>query len=416
MKVGAAVGYFISFGAGRACLFAAPLMLANLMDIAAYALVETALAAATILYTLLTLGTLGLAPIVLLKKTTEATFRGVVVHALALSAGCAAFACLAWFGHVSPSVPLTAMIAGAMTMQALVSVQLKTLGSANAAVLVESGLMLSLVVGAVCAWFAGGTVSNWLLISAAAFAAVPMIKYFAALSTEPLKSDSLAWKATVRMSVPLMLGGLVSTLAASSGRLFMGVAADTAAAASYAVLARAAALPVAAHQLFVVYRFRDLFTLSEVEVERAVLWIIAGVSLAALAFGAASGPLAWMLGDAFERALEDHRAAGLLVASQTVLWSAIALNDLLITRSQLMPKIWFRALVFLASSFLCGVAGWHVAGKSLFSFVLMHSTVMLAFHAFQCWRMARLGIPTLRIWSAAAGSFVLLSLASVWVA
>jgi len=210
----------------------------------------------------------------------------------------------------------------------------------------------------------------------------------------------------MEMGLPLMLGGFVSLLAATSGRLGMGLLADPVVVADYAVLARAAALPIVAHQLILIARFRHLFTLPPADVERATLQVVQLVALSALGFWLASPWLGWLLGPAFTAAWVKYPLASIWIVAQATLWSAIALNDLVISRHQVMARILPASAAFMALAMLLGWLLLTRIGASLDHFVYVHGTVMLLFYLVQSAAMLAAGVHLWQTWLFAGGAYV----------
>lgn len=399
--------YVMSFALGRGALFGAPLLLANLLASGDYGRLETAQAAASLLANAATLGTAGLVPLVLLRHTQGTTFGGIVVHHLALVAGCVAVALGTWLAGASAAWPLAAIFTAAVALQSLGSTHLKTQGRSDAAVLLDAGLFGLMALAALGAHLLGvRSAISWVVVAALAYATALTAVYLRMLNRERSRGHALQWRAALGMGLPLMLGGIVSLLATTSGRLGMGILAGPLVAADYAVLSRAAALPIVAHQLILIARFRNLFTLPHAEVERAAEQIVALVAASALGFWLLAPWLGILLGPVFVAAWSSHRLPGAWIAAQAVLWSAIALNDLVISRHQVMARILPISASFIA---LALGAGWLVLrhlGADLAHFVYTHAVVMLLFYAVQSAAMAANGIRLWRVWRTTVGVYL----------
>jgi hypothetical protein len=178
--------------------------------------------------------------------------------------------------------------------------------------------------------------------------------------------------------------------------------------ADYAVLSRAAALPIVAHQLFMIASFRNLFTLPDDAVVRACMRIVALVAASALGFALLSPWCGRLLGPAFVSAFARFRVPALCILVQSVLWSAIALNDLVIARKQVMPRILPASIGFLALALGIGWAVLHGVGPTLPNFVYAHAVVMFLFYVVQSSAMRANGIRLERLWFTAAGGYLAL--------
>jgi len=401
--------YVLSFVLGRGALFGAPLLLANLLTSGDYGRLETAQAAASLLANAATLGTASVVPLVLLDHTRRTTLAGIAAHHLVLVAGCAAVALGTWLAGASTAWPLAAIFIAAVALQSLGSTQLKTQGRGEASVLLDAGLFGLMALAALGAHLLGiGSAMPWVVGAALAYATVLTVVYLRVLNRERSAGHELQWRAALGMGLPLMLGGSVALLAATSGRLGMGLLAGPVVAADYAVLSRAAALPIVAHQLILIARFRNLFTLPHADVERAAEQIVLLVAASALGFWMLSPWLGILLGPTFVAAWSSHPLPGAWIAAQAVLWSAIALNELVISRHQVMPRI----LPIIAGFIVLALgAGWSVLryiGPDLEHFVYAHAVVMLSFYVVQSGAMAAVGIRMWRVWRAAIGTYLIM--------
>lgn len=410
------VVYVLSFGLGRGALFLAPLLLANFLAASEYGMLETALAAASVWASTASLGTSSAVPLVLLRNNKQATMRGIVVHQLLVVAVAACFALFAMAMHWPLVWKLTALTAACLVMQGLASTHLKTLGHGDASVLIDAGLLGLMAAAALAAHYLGAVQPiDFAVLAALLYVLVLVLAYSRVLATQSRAQAPWAWLASIKVGLPLMLGGLVSLLATTSGRLGMGLLASPELTAVYAVLVRAGALPIVAHQLVLIARFRNLFAQPDQAVERAVLQIVLLVAASVLGFFVLSSWLGLVLGPAFVNAFSQHKSAGMLIVAQAVLWSAIALNDLVIARHQVMHKVLRYSVGFLALALGLGWLALAWSGLSIEKFVLVHSCVMLSFYAAQSWIMNLLGLRLVRVWVTTVALYLLLALIGVGI-
>jgi hypothetical protein len=108
-------------------------------------------------------------------------------------------------------------------------------------------------------------------------------------------------------------------------------------------------------------------------------------------------------------------AGRMLIASQAVLWSAIALNDLVIARHQVMHKVLRYSVGFLALALVLGWLALAWLGLSLEKFVLIHSCVMLSFYVAQSWIMNLLGLRLVRVWVTTVALYLLLAFVGIGI-
>ena len=406
-RVGA---YVTSFVLGRGVLFGAPLVLANVLVRPDYGLLETAHALASVSANVAALGTVGLVPLVLLGHAQRTGLAAIVVHHLVLAGLCLLVALAGWSGDAAGPWAPAALLTAAVLLQSLGSTHLKTLGRGEASVLLDAGLFgLMAAAGWLAHLLDRGQEARWVWAAAGAYAAGLLLLYLRRLPAQlrqPPAGLAAAWRVALRLGMPLMLGGMVSLLATTSGRLGMGLLAGPLVAADYAVLSRAAALPIVAHQLVLIARFRHLFTLPHDAVERAAAQIVLLVAASGLGFWLLSAWSGKLLGPAFVAAWDAHRLPGRWIVAQAVLWSAISLNDLIISRHHIMSRVLPATAGFVALAMLAGLWWLHRVGPTLANFVQMHGVLMLLFYAVQSAAMHALGVRLWRVWLCAAGAFV----------
>ena len=133
--------------------------------------------------------------------------------------------------------------------------------------------------------------------------------------------------------------------------------------------------------------------------------IVVGVAAMALAFWALEPYFGWVLGERFVTIFERHRVEGLILLVQTVLWSAVALNDLINARLQIAGRVALVTGPFLVLGL--GLLGWWTHGKAqvlgieevMLNFVLGHMALMIGYYAVQCGVAWFLGHRFVRLWS-----------------
>lgn len=409
LKVRALGLYVLSFGAGRGTLFAAPLLLANAMPIQDYGRVEGAQAIASIAANALAFGTTGIIPLVMVGHTATVSLVTITKHHLGIVLACllAMSGMLLW--HAPTTWVLAALLTATTAMQAFSSTCLKTEGRSEASVLLDAGLFALMALAAVWARFAAPHHAlQWVAGAASVYLLALVIPHWRNLSRSPAPVTARHWMSAMSMGWPLMMVGIVSLLATTSGRLGMSLMAEPSVVATYAVLSRAAALPIVAHQLILIARFRQVFTLDNSAVERTAYRIVLLVGLSSLALWTLAPTLGFMLGPAFEAARLAHQQSSGLILAQAVLWSAIALNDLITSRHQASRAVLPTNSVVLGAAILLGWLHLRSNGMSLDEFVLTHSVVMLCFYVAQAASMRAQGMTFYRLWGSSVAGYLLM--------
>ncbi|MCR9242061.1 MAG: hypothetical protein NXH87_11845 [Rhodobiaceae bacterium] len=301
-----------------------------------------------------------------------------------------------------------------LMLQGLWSVTLKSLGYGEASLLLDFGFWGVLSLGVLTAYlFSASDIQR--MQTANAVLAVYFLSLYAwtvwkfRAAPPGLFAD---YKSTILGGMPLMAVGVLALLATTSGRLGIGLLSSVEMTADYSILFRATALPIVVHQLIVVAKFRRVFDLPVGDLQKLLPVIITLVALSVGGFWVLADWLGFLLGPAFVKTFAAHRVEGLLILSQSVLWSAIALNDLVNNRSQTSKQAAWAAALYIAVALLGG--WWFLSGApvTLALFVPVHSLVMLGYLVVQIVVMRLCGIQLWRMWLLALASFVSFSLAA----
>jgi hypothetical protein len=373
--------YLGSFFSARGLLFASPLLLASCLPAADYAQLEWALATATLASAVLTFGTGGLVPIVIVGTASAGlTRRAIQVHHLAV----------VLFGLVllplglwRPGWALVLVLMAALSLVSLTSTELKSQGLANRSLFLDA-LLLSAMAG--LTWLATqwptGPVPGlgWVPAVILVGITVRLVKDIRFSDGAVLRAE---WRLALRAGFPLMVTGALATLVTTSGRAGAGMLLAPDEAAAYAVLSRGAALPIVAHQVLTVAVFRQLYTAEDAPLNRLLVSIVGGVSASALALWLLVPWVGWALGPAFDKASQAHGRPLLLLLAQSTLWSAIALNDLMNVRHERSAPVlrWTLPAILLILPAAYGL--FHVSDHSLLAFAWLHSGAMLLYFLVQ---------------------------------
>lgn len=404
--------FLLSFGLARGGLFFAPIILANLLAPSDYGTLEFAQALASFSATVLALGTSGAVPLILVQKIKRASWGGVLVHQLSVVGVLLVIALGGWLLGISPIFWIAAAFTGVLMLQSLWSVTLKSNGRGEASLLLDTGFWSILTFSAAIAFALNVTSDNrasW-SFQVILFYLVGLFFWTFWRFLKVPSNTELQYSETIKISVPLMFGTLLSFLAVTSGRLGIGLLTTPEVTAEYAILFRGMAIPMVAHQIITVYSFRRIFELPPSKLERRLLSISSLVIASVVTIWLLSGLASYLLGSAFSSTFLKYRSEGLLILTQCVMWSAIANNELLCNRWQVAgraarPSILYFLLVLpLAWLFLS------TRPVTLALFVPVHSIVMIGYFLIQIVMLARCSIKMWRMWGLSLGSFLLLSI------
>jgi O-antigen/teichoic acid export membrane protein len=406
--------YLGAFGLARGGLFIAPLLIANALPAVDYGRLEFAQAAGSLAASVLGLGTAAAVPLALIQQHAQVRWSALLLHQLHLALWLllALLGIWLWMGPATAGT-MAVLFALSLALQGLWSTRLKSAGRAEASLVMDTGQWLVLALatlGAAALAVVPADRLPWAFGAMLAYAGALLLFTAARWRRAQPPADLRSYRDALHHSVPLMLAGVLALVVTTSGRLGMGLLGGPEMTGAYAALARAAALPVVAHQVVMVARFRALFELPQAALERALRSVVWAVVGAVLVFGLASDPLGHWLGPAFATQFAAHRVAGLTILAQSVLWSAIALNDLVNTRhgAAAASNRWTAACLLLTLPL--AAAGLLHAGVTLERYALVHSGVMLAYYLCQAAGMWRAGVRLPTVWLPAVLAFLCLSL------
>ncbi len=411
-QLGAKLRYLAAFGIARASLFAAPVMLANLVSISDYGHVETAQSLGSILSILAAFGLSSTIPLILIQKDRSARWDTLLFMTAAGSVIIIATGAIGGLiardaGSLSLLVPIAT---AALMLQGLWSTILKSRGNGTAAVFVEASFWLAALAGGLL--YAGfgpsmGWLAGFILAQCAILLAITIRAWLAVRA--PFGLDDLG--DNLRLAAPLLFTAILSVFVSTAGRAILGAVSPGEAVGLYAVLYRATALPLVAHQILIIWQFREAFSWDEAKAGQLLALIVAAVAASALVLALMLPPLGWLLGQRFFETFAHHRFATEIILAQTVLWSAIAMNDLLNSRLKMAGTVAVGTALFLALA-VPGLLVWlerqpmgSDPAAMLDRFVAGYAALMLGFYLVQCGAMYRMGARFWALWGVSIASF-----------
>ena len=385
--------YATSFLLGRAALMAAPLVLSNLLMKTEYGRLEWAQASAALASNWATLGTSAVLPLVMIVGETEATVLGIYTHHLIIGLGALLLSGVLWLSGASTGLCLAALFTAAISLQSLWSTELKSEGRAEASIFLQAGLFTLMAVAAMLAVYAfKRSPTFWIGTCAIAYSAVLLLFTIRRVRGRLSAGEPLRYAEAIGAGTPLMISTAFTVMATTSDRFCIGLITSPSVTAEYAVLARGAAAPIVMHQLISIAKFRDLFAVEAGRLDGLISKILLMVAGAGVIFLIAYPLAGWLLGHAFVDAFDHHRAAAICILGSQILWSGIALNDLVFTRNQIMKQVlpWTGASLLLAYPLGYAALAWW--GVSLSHFAILYVGLMAAYFLCQCGVMFRRGI------------------------
>ncbi|MFG6519368.1 oligosaccharide flippase family protein [Sulfitobacter sp. 1A13496] len=408
MPVLKALRFTVGFGFARATLFFAPIALANLLPLDHYGQFELAQSYAAIGALVLGAGLPATVPLIRLRDEIEGRWDTLLLLIVGLGGSCILLALMAALGlGTLYSLPvLVLLFIGVLMLQGFWSTLLKSEGRSTSAVFVEAGFWTMAVAGAVLivlmrGRLPEGTITAALLVYAAALMTLTLTQFNRSRAVAFGLSDL---RRNLALGLPLMFTSVLTVVISSSGRLVLGQTSGLEAVGLYAVLYRSTTLPLVGHQILIIGLFRQIFSWSDEVLRSRAAVIVLGVSALVMTFWMLEPYLGWLLGPRFAEIYSAHRGVGLTLLVQTILWSAIALNDLINSRLQIAGRVAMVTGPYLLSGLgALSLWTWSRApvletGDLLHGFILGHFCLMAGFYAVQCVTSWRLGYRFGRLW------------------
>ncbi|WP_417713913.1 hypothetical protein [Pseudophaeobacter arcticus] len=403
-----ALRFVAGFGIARGLLFFSPILLSNLLPLDRYGQFELAQSLASIGALVIGCGLVGTVPLIRLRDEIDGRWDTLLLLVAGLGGGCILLALgVGLTSGTLFSVPVLVPLGiGVLMLQGLWANTLKSDGQGTRAIFVEVGFWAVAVSGAGLTVLSKdrlsqGTIPLVLLVYAMVLLGVTLVQQ---VRCRTGSFGLLDLRRNIALGLPLMFTGILTVLITSSGRLVLGQTSGVEAVGLYAVLYRSTTLPLVGHQILIIGFFRQIFSWSDEVLRARAAVIVVGVSAMALGFWVLEPYLGWLLGKRFTQIFASYRAEGLTLLVQTILWSAIALNDLVNSRLQIAGRVTrvtasYLALGLGALTFWTWSRAQHMPiSDTLHGFIMGHFILMVGFYTVQCWSAWWLGHRFVRLW------------------
>jgi hypothetical protein len=288
---------------------------------------------------------------------------------------------------------------------------LKSRGDGTSAVFLEASYWLIALAGGAL-YACCGRSMGWIFVLLLGYALVLLAATLRAYLPVRASFDLSDLKDNLSLAAPLLVTSVLSIFVSTAGRTILSVTTSGEVVGLYAVLYRATALPLVAHQILIIWQFRQIFSWEEAQARKFLPLIALAVSVCIVAQWLLIGPLGWMLGKRFDETFAQHEREGGIILAQTILWSAIALNDLLNSRLKIAKPVAMWTGPFLVASaaallaYVAALPSGTGPGVALGTFVSGYAALMLGFYLVQCFAMYRSGARYPELWAVAAGTFI----------
>jgi len=406
--------YVATFIFARGSHFLIPLLLANALPASVYGQLEFAQAVGAFGAIVLGMGLHSTIPLLVINGTDTARWDTLLLYFILISAvlTIGIFTVLGSFQTpLLYALPMLGVFV--LLLQTLWSVTAKSKKSVEISLFLDTGFWICAIAALVIVFGFSIEVSGYLLWFFAILLTYGLCllgwtwcKYSSV--RQPVKRMDILQN--LKLGVPFMLAGLLALMVTTSGRLLLGILSDAEMLGVYAVLFRATSIPIVGHQIITVAMFRNLYRWPFDILQKRTAVIPVMVIIAAITFWILVDKFGYILGARFAQVFSEHRTEGLLILTQTILWSAIALNDMINIRTQIAVNVIRANIPYVIAAYtLSGIFLWSQAELTLAVFVATHSCLMLGYYLVQCNTMHRLGVNIYLVWSLSAGSFCALT-------
>lgn len=405
--------YLFCFTFARGSLFVTPIFISNLLTSTDYGILEFAYAIASVSGVILALGTNSLVPLVIIRKISDIDWKHLLLHQSLIFLLLFLFGAFAFIFNFQSVIFISLFVISIVTFQAFWSATLKSLGRVELALFIEASFWLVAALAVSLSFLIASP-----LTERGNFVTAGLIGYATFITSFTLfklyqnrkKEVTGTYFSTLSKGIPLMLASLMAILATTSGRLGLGMIASPSMLADYAILFRATALPILFHQVIVVARYRQIFELPTEILQKRLPIVIGLVFASVVLFWLLRDFIALLLGQAFISVLTRYPSEGLLILSQCILWSAIALNDLVNARAQIAGHVVRATAVYFLLTL--PIAWWFLSLQpvTLTLFVPTHSLIMGGYFLTQTIMMWHRGIKLKMTWISALTGFILMSI------
>jgi hypothetical protein len=340
--------FVAAFAVCRGLQYASPLVAVSCLTLADFGVIEGAFGRGTMISALLLLGTPNLLPAIVLSDGTRGDTGAVHSWVLLMAALCLALATAGLIGDgFSSSLTATFALGGVVSLQAYWSARLRAQDATVRAMVVDASPYGALAVTALCFSVASATPPR-----ARTLVAVLVVLGIAALlqsawgpmPTGVRTRTGRLWP-TLQASVPLMLAGLLTLVVTTVPRFVLEGIAGPRENGAYVLLSRVAILPMVAHQAIVAERLPELFRGQASANSRLASTTILLVGIGALAMAFTLPYLPWLAGSPYLLARTEQRRVAVLLSALPVLWSAVALHDLVSARAGIAGRTLLPAIL-----------------------------------------------------------------------
>ena len=367
-----------AFTIAKGTVFLAPLLAAEILSKEDFGILEYALAGLGMLFTtFINIGVPGAYPYFKLKQTAKDVTHGFALHQLYL-VSLFTLNQLAFFAFGLPIEYYLAFNVGfVIANQVLISTRLKTHEKSAPAVLLDSGVYLTLAVFIGLAWLnvipkTIAVINVLFQFYAVVYVLFAIFKFIKAEKDDILKQ----YLDILNFSRHLLVSTLLIFIITVSGRVliefFLG---DFELVGIYGFYFRIAAIIVMIHQIINIAFFKKMYVLDPKILDKYFsIFFVALYIIGILAF-MASFYIAPLISEFFTSTIDAYKGVYFILVIQMVFWIATALNSNIIDREGLASK---------NNPYFLGLAVIFITGLALFkheltllNFTIAHSCVIL---------------------------------------
>lgn len=360
-----------AFLLGKGTQFFAPLLLANILSVEQYGLLEFAMSIALAMVSALSMGTFTFIPRQIVQQeewiSRNALYRYLIVVSLIL------IIVSYFFGSDSPpnATQLSLLFCGILLLQGGLSATLKSFQKRSMAMILDSILWVVIILSV---WipFTGtkSSIDATLLISCGVyfFLLTYLIWRNKDRNEEVKKSFNFQY---LSAGIKITIIGFCSVAIAVSGRSLVGLIFNVEQVGLYSSLYRVAILPIIVHQFIILYLFKHAYESQDKKFSNFGSLVFLCTSFSALMVWLVVPYCDFVFGLAFENSMSSNADLFLLLLVNCPIWSAIAINELAYGKFTNSNKVIFPSIAFIV--LFCCASVYFIEFTTLYDFAIWHT-------------------------------------------
>ncbi|MEN7551989.1 hypothetical protein AAG747_29005 [Rapidithrix thailandica] len=272
-KLGVIVLFFATFTVAKLCVFGAPLLLSNLLNLEIYGTIEFALSLGAYLGIVFNYGTNASFPHLVIKRSKQGFIGAFYLHPILLSMIFLLLIFNIYCDRLSLSQSLPILIALGLSLQQFYSTILKSFSKPIFAVLLDSGLFIILTILCLCIYFKICYFSTLLmyLFIGGYLLLLFLISYLNFFRSKlSLKELFKKYQIILQFGLPTILSSFLVMTLTASGRVITEIFLPTSYVGIYSFYFRIAAIVVMLYQVVNILFFKKIYLSNSDELDKYI--------------------------------------------------------------------------------------------------------------------------------------------------